>query len=290
MVVYWEYAFAENFILDALLLVLALLCARARVRWFLLVLAAGVGAAEAVVFPLLSLPVWAAYCTKLLGGALLPVLALGREPVKTYIITEVAFFFLTFALGGLLTAAYSFFGVEYAEGNWYLVESAPLGLVLGGAGLFAVATVLGSRQLYRYRSVRRALVPCRLISGEREVVWKGFSDSGNCLEFRGRPACVLSARAAYVLLGAGAKAVGQMEIGTVNGSRAAPVYECERLIVGNRSFERVPLVLGDVPTAEYQLILHTAYTEGYHETSTISERMAADDPRKRKHRTLPVRK
>ena len=50
MVVYWEYAFLENFLLDGLLLFLAVKCARGRAGVFNLLLAAGVGAAEAILF------------------------------------------------------------------------------------------------------------------------------------------------------------------------------------------------------------------------------------------------
>ena len=290
MVVYWEYAFAENFILDGLLLYLALKCARGRVRALNLMFAAALGAVEAIVFPLLKLPVWAAYLAKFLGGVLLGIVAVSKGTKKTYFVVTLTFFLLTFALGGLLTAAYSFFGVQYVEGNGYLVERAPVGLVMGGAGLFAVATFWGARWLYRYIKVKRGLVACTLFHGGRQFQWHGLSDSGNCLSYHGEPVCVISAKGAYVLLGRGAKPIGSMTIHTVNGENEAPVYLLESMRVGKKTFSSVHLVIGQVDTKEYQLVLHTAFTEGCHETVESTQGMAAEDKGKRKRRTLPLRK
>ena len=290
MVVYWEYAFAENFILDGLLLYLALKCARARVRALNLLLAAALGAVEAIVFPLLRLPVWAAYIVKILGGGVLGAVAVSKGTKKTYLIVIVAFFLLTFALGGLLTAAYSFFGVAYQEGNGYLVEQAPVGLVIGTAGVFAAAVALGARGMYRYRKIKRGLVACTLLHGGKQVQWFGLSDSGNCLSFRGEPVCVISARGAYVILGRGAKPVGSMTIHTVNGANEAPVYLLENMRVGKKTFSGVHLVIGQVESKEYQLVLHTQFTEGAYEAVERTQGVVAKDKGKRKRHTLPLRK
>ena len=130
MQVYIEVAFLENFLLDGVLLYLALACARLKISAWRLLLASALGAVEAIVFPLFPLPAWAAYLVKFMGGALLAVIAAKGRPKQICIAT--AFFFLfTFALGGLLTAVYSFFGIQYEAGTGYLVEQAPAGLVAG---------------------------------------------------------------------------------------------------------------------------------------------------------------
>lgn len=289
MVVYLEYAFAENFMLDLLLCYLALLCARTERRPLRLTVAAAVGGVEAIVFPLISLPVWAAYLTKIAGGALLPILSVRKGSGKTYFIAVASFFGLTFALGGALTAAYSFFGVEYAEGNGYLVERAPVGLVLAFSGFFALAVSKGIGRFFAFRTAERFLLPCEL-KGEREVHWKGLADSGNGLTFRGRPVCVLSAAAAYAVLGREAREIGRMEIGTVNGKRASPVYLLPSMKVGETTFEDVPLTVGEVPKGSYQIILHTAYTEvsrGSHEHLEVP---SAEDKGRGKCRSLSLRK
>ena len=192
MEVYAEYAFAENFILDFLLVYLAVKCARAKTGAVRLPLSAAIGAVEALVFPLFPLPVWASYLVKIAGGAILPILAVKKGTIKTYFVALIAFFGLTFALGGLLTAAYSFFDIPFIEGQGYLIESAPIGLVIGLAGLFGVAVFLLSRSLYRYRKLKRDVFDTELFHGGRTAHLKALADTGNHLSFRGRPVNVLS--------------------------------------------------------------------------------------------------
>lgn len=290
MTVYAEYAFLENFLLDAELLYLALKCARGRVRVWQLLLAAAVGAGEALVFPLLPLPVWAAYLVKFLGGALIAVLAVSKGTKKTYFVVLAAFFLITFALGGLLTAAYSFFNVSYAEGSGYLVEQAPVGLILGLAGGFGILIAVGAKRFYRYRCEKRAIFFCRLTAGKRTVNWKGFADSGNLLTFRGEPVCVASAAAVFALFGAHPKEEGRIRVGTVNGGRDSPVFRCDELEVGGKTAHGVYITVGEVASKEYSIILHSALLEGKHETFEHSENLAEPHPGQRKRRSLSLRK
>ncbi len=264
MTVYLEAAFLENFLLDGVLLFLALTLVHVRVRPFRLTLAAAVGAVEAVVFPLIPFPVWAAYLLKIAGGALLVLIAVPGKEVRPYLFAAGVFFALTFALGGMLTAAYSFFGVRYEEGNGYLVEQAPVGLILGGGAAFAIAAYFSARALYRYRKTEKDILPCKLKAGMHEVAWRGYADSGNNLFFKGRPVCVISPAAAFALYGRSLREEGRLEVQTVNGSRAAPVFCCDSLqiSVGKRtvSREHVYLTVGDVGP-RVQLILNTALME-----------------------------
>ncbi len=290
MVVYVEYAIAENFLLDGLILYLALKIARSRVKVWRLLLAAAVGAAEAVCFPLLSVPVWCAYLLKGLGGVLICLIAVSKGRIRTYLITVIAFFLITFAMGGALTAVYSFFDVEYAEGAGFIVERAPVSLVLAAAGIFAVFGVKCVKYFYRFGKLQRSILPCVLEHGERKVTWKGLSDSGNLLEFRGEPVCVFSSTAAFALFGKGLKEAGRITLNTVNGARETPVFVCEKMQVGKRNFENVYLAVGDISGKDYQLILHTAYTEGSYETDADTASMAQKSGGKRKRRSLSLRK
>lgn len=274
MEVYWEYAFAENFLLDGLLLYLALRAARGRVRWWNLLLAAAVGGAEAVVFPLFSLPTFAAYAVKLFGGLLLAVLAVSKGTKKTYLVTIAMFFALTFALGGLITAAYSFFRVEYAEGTGYLVEKAPVGLIVALAGIFAVLVTVGIKRGYRYQKLKRNLFPCIVEVNGKKAEWTGLADSGNLLLFRGEPVCVISAITALALF-KGREPVGRMTVGTVNGGTEKPVFVCDGLRVNGHDFGSCYFTVGDINTKEYRVILHTAFVEGINETDRLIKGMAA---------------
>lgn len=265
MVVWVEVAFLENFLIDGVLLFLSLRLARVRVRPFRLFLSAAVGGAEAVLFPLFSLPKRSAYAVKFLGGALLPLLTVGEKRARPYIAATISFFALTFAFGGLLVAAYSFFGVERAEGNAFLVEQAPVALILSGLLLFAALVFFLSKAIWRYRAVRRSLVPCTLRVGERTVRCSAFSDSGNLLTFRGEPVCVATAAAVFALFGREAAAAGRISLTTVNGSRTSPVFACDELTVEREGkiLKRrgVFLTVGALPRGEYELVISPALME-----------------------------
>lgn len=265
MVVYWEYAFAENFALDALLLLLALVVLRARVKVWRLLLASAVGAGQAIVFPLLPLPLWASYVVKFLFGVML-CLIVAPKGFKAFALTTAAFFALTFVYGGMLTAVYSFMGIDYAEGNGYLVEQAPVALVLCGGIALCVAVILGARAFYRYRKIKRNLTECALQIGERKVLWQGFCDSGNLLVFRERPVCVVSAAGIFALFGARPPSAGRITLTTVNGSREAPVFLCDCITVGGCEYKEVYLTVGEVPVKQYQIILHNTMSGEQHET------------------------
>ena len=279
MEVYVEYAVAENFLLDLLLLFLAVKCARAETGAFRLLLAAAVGAAEAIVFPLLPLPAWAAYLVKFLGGAILPLLAVKKGTKRTYFFVFLSFFALTFALGGLLTAVYSFFDLPYAEGQGYLVESAPVGLVLGLAGLFGVGVFYLSRSFYRYRKLKSSIFAVELCHNGRTLSLKALADTGNSLFFRGEPVNVLSPTAALLLFREEPAPYGRIAIGTVNGSSERPVFACNLLKIGAKTYQNALFTTGDVKSKEYQIILHPSYSEENHEAVGSSAQLVAEDKR-----------
>ena len=259
MIVYVEYAFAENALLDGLLIYLAAKCVRVRLKAWRLCAASAAGGVVAVLFPLLVLPAWAAYCTKALAGAAI-CLAASTGGVKKCAGMTCAFFALTFALGGALTAIYSFFGIQTADGTGFYVERAPVALIFAGAGIFFCGTIALSRALYRYRRVQRCTVDCTLCEGDRTVHWKGLIDSGNCLTYRGEPVCVLSAAAAFALFGASPHACGRMEVGTVNGKQERPVLRIGTLRAAGFCGAAYATV-GEVH-APYLVILHPDLTGG----------------------------
>ncbi len=263
MVVWIELAFVENFLLDGVLLYLAERCARLKIGIGRLIIAATLGAAEAIVFPLFVLPVWAAYTVKVLGGIAICTIAFKAKKSKQYVVSTILFFLLTFALGGLLVAIYSFFDIDHSEYGGFIVESAPVGLVLGGAATFAILIERFSVKFYAYRKNKKNELSCELVCGERRVTWQGFLDSGNCLTFHGAPVCVVTVAAVFALFGSKAKEVGRIVVGTVNGSREASVFQCDRMTImaGKKTIvhNNVFLTVGEI--SDYCLILNTALLE-----------------------------
>lgn len=288
MIVYWEYAFAENALLDGLLLYLAEKCARMKVRVFKLLLSACLGGAFAVLYPLFSLPSWAGYMVKFLFGVVMALVAAEGKQIKPYLVMTCAFFALTFAFGGILTAVYSFFGIETIDGTGFYLERVPVAFVLSGAGIFAVLVLAGSRAYLRYRHVQKNLFRCKLSTDEKTCLWTGYADSGNCLTFRGAPVCVISAAGVFALFGAHPRAIGHMTVTTVNGSRSSPVFCCRRLELDGVLHKNVCLTVGEIGT-HFQILLHTALTEGVYEHTGRTQTVASKNWYGRKRRTLSLR-
>ena len=113
MEIYVEYALAENFLLDAMLLWLALKTARQKIIWGRISLAAALGAVFAVVFPLMRLGNVLAYLLKFAVGLLLCLISVKGKGAGRYAITAPIFFGYSFALGGALLALYSAFSLDY---------------------------------------------------------------------------------------------------------------------------------------------------------------------------------
>lgn len=275
MTVYFEYAFAENVLLDGLLLYLALKCTRGKVKAWRLILSSVLGGIEAVLFPILTLSAWAAYAVKFFGGALIAIIAVSERGFKPHCIVLVAFFAMTFLLGGLLVAAYSFFEIPYLAGEGYLVEGAPISLVLAVSGAFAVVVVRFSRVFYRYRKRRQNILPCKIIAGGKTHDLHGYADSGNRLFFRGEPVCVISAIGALKLF-RGQMPVGRMELHTVSGSRESPVFLCEMIEVNGCKKENCYFTVGDISSKEHSLILHTALVEDSNERTHLFKGIAEE--------------
>ena len=113
MEIYVEYAILENLLLDGALLLLALLAVRQKICVWRLCLAAAVGAVFAIVFPLLSLPPWAALTLKFLVGALLCVIAVKKQNGRgRYVLTMILFYAFSFCFGGGLIAVLEGLDVE----------------------------------------------------------------------------------------------------------------------------------------------------------------------------------
>lgn len=221
MVVYVEYAFAENFWIDLLLLYLAHKASGAPIGRLRLLVAAALGAAFAILFPLLVLPTALSYLLRFSVGALLCFIAYGRLQTKKewgrYAFTCVFFFAFTFLFGGALL------GVGAENGTWWVVR---LGIVLLSA--FSIVFI---RKLHKKRTENVFLYDCILKNGENCVTTRGFLDSGNAAEYKNIPVCFLSPDLLYDLFGGeifeqtGGQVCDEMAITTLSGAKKVRLYK-----------------------------------------------------------------
>lgn len=271
MTVYIEDAFLENFLLDGILLYLALRLAKAKISLFRLGLSSLLGALAAVFFPLLPVRGALLLLIKVLLGLLLVLLSVKERLFRVYAVALSAFFGGTFLLGGLILSVCSvFFTNRVGEG--YILQSVPIGLVLSLGFLLALCGLWGSKRMYRYIRRRQNLAPCKLVAGKRELSLRGYIDSGNNLLFRGAPVCVVPPLVALKLFH-GSPPAGRMTVHTVSGERETPVFTLDKLVVCGAEREHVFVAVGEIPSKEHSLILHTALVEDVHENSRLLKGM-----------------
>ena len=225
MEIYIEYALIENFVYDFILLLLAFVAARIKVKMRSLFFSACIGAVFAVIFPLLRLPIFLGMAVKTTTGALLCLLAFPRISTRKawgkYLLTTVLFFAFSFGFGGTLLAVY---------GPLSVGEKVPSYLVFFGfAGLSAVGVWLVKR-LYARRAVFERVYTCTLSIGEKYIEADGFYDSGNLAVKNGLPVCFVSPALIYDLIGEEilkrrGQVCDEMQISTLTGEKKVVLYE-----------------------------------------------------------------
>lgn len=258
MQVYIEYAFLQNFIIDGILLSITRYEWQMPVKPLQILGAAVCGAAFAIVYPVLNLPMVFRYLFKLCGGILLGLLGSGKKGWLKFSATLLA---NTFLWGGMVYAAYGILGQAppTTEGE------VPLGTIVAcGLALIVGTEVLIKRLAKRHR-IGRCLYRCELKLHENVVKAVGFLDTGNGVEYHGRPVHILSRRKALALWGeylfSGHTKKDSVFLRTVSGIREIPVFEIDSLKIyceGNTNIIEQAMI-GLAPEGlggQYDLILH----------------------------------
>lgn len=256
MVVYIEYAFLENFLLDGALLCLALLFSKSKIRWWRVALSALFGTVFALAYPFLKLPAALGYLLKFSVGFLLCFIACGRVKTKKewgrYALTSVLFFVLSFAFGGALTAL----------ANGLFQGNIPTAFVTVGFAVLSVVALLLAKKLYKKKKLHAYTYNCRILYNKRNVAISGYFDSGNLAQKNGLPVCFLSPDILYALFGEEIiKGEGQvcdeLEITTMAGEKKLPLYKAVIEIEGVCSKKEAYFApAGNMINREYQVLLN----------------------------------
>lgn len=195
MTVYIEYAIAENFIIDLSLLYVSVKAVRTKIRPAPLFLSAAVGTAAAIIFPIFSFHFAVKIILKLLVGALMCVIA---SPKKPFALCG-AFFFISFALGGGITAIFSLPFVREENGEYYMASlPAPLVICAATAGCAAIAFF--SDKFYARSRIIKNSVECSVKNGGVKITARALIDSGNNFFYDGNPVSMISSMAAAKLI------------------------------------------------------------------------------------------
>lgn len=253
MVVYIEYVFLENMLLDFALMSVSLKVAKENVKYKRLLLSSSLGGLFAVISPLISINAGGRYALKLLFGAFMCFLLV--FPIKSkkgwgrYAFICISFYFCTFCFAGFLSAF-------HAESFWIWIEFF----------LSCLFCAISAHAFYKRKKYARFLYVCQLFIGEKQTSTVGYFDSGNLAEYQGVPVCLLSPEIAYSLLEFSCEALYEnkqtITIRTLSGAKQVPIFLGEILLTGEHKKKRVYFaIVGNMVNREHKLILHSKILE-----------------------------
>ena len=257
MVVYIEYALAENFLIDGALLWLALVASKSEIRATKLFLGALSGAVFAVVCPLFALPKVVDYALKIAFAPCMCRLAYGKlkpKPrAKNFWVMTVVFFLLSFAFAGLL---FAFCAQITPKGESYELARMPVVCTLCAGFVFTLGIPLLALGFYKKRALQRLLYDCVIENNGKNIKVKGFYDSGNSAEKNGLPVCFVSPDICYDLWGENTQEkIENLAVATVSGVKTVRLY-LGTLYVENKRMKAYFAPAVNMISREYKLLLN----------------------------------
>ena len=235
MVVYVEYVFLDNFIIDYALLSLARKGLKIETKKRRLILSSIVGATFAVVNPLLRISLVMSFLIKLPIGFLIVLLSGKFRSVRECVKCLFLFIFFTFSFGGLVTAVFWGLGLSFDPANYSHGGEVPLFLILGLVFFAYKLCVKTVNNFYKRRRITSFAINCIIKMGGKTFVREGFLDSGNSLVYKkDSPIVVCSKKFALELEKQGVLKTSYFDtvkINTVSGEDVLPLYKTERFLI-----------------------------------------------------------
>ena len=238
MVVYVEYVFLDNFIIDIMLISLARQSFKLEVKKSRICLSALVGAVFAVVSPLFSLPIALSFALKMPMGLAIVVCSGKFRSFKEYLKCFYLFLFFTFLLGGVVTAIFWGFGFSFDPINYAHGGEIPLFIILIIVFLVYLFAKKIVKEIYKRKVVTNFLVKCKIESGGKIFEFLGFLDSGNSLCYKptGSPIILCSQKMGEKLKKESPLlnfAYDVVTVNTVSGKSVVPIYKIEKFWIYN---------------------------------------------------------
>ena len=259
MQVYVELALAENFCMDFTLLYCAKLVSKNPARIARVAAASALGACFAVVFPLFGLKGAWALAVKIITCPIIGLASGKFKGFKAYSKMTVAFLAFTFAVGGGLIAVFSLAGLDYKQGEGYLLSSVPVGIPLFAA---LIAVIFARKLADRLKKTKKQTVTCGIYYGGKRLEIQGFFDSGNKVSFHGVPVSVIPLSCALKIIDPTC-IKEQVKIHTVAGSKNLKVFTAEKIEIsdGEKTDTVENVMIGISPYASGGAVLNPELLE-----------------------------
>ena len=245
MVVYIEYAFLENFIIDACLLMITFFLAKQKVKPLSLISSACLGGIFALLYPLLPLSSGGLFVLKFVCSLVMCYIPLAPLKKKNawgrYVINYIFFVAVTFLFGGGLLAFNQTDFVKFL-------------LVFICLILFVITFIC---KLYQKAKIEKLVFDCTIILGKNKGKVRGFLDSGNLAKKNNLPVCFVSAETFLKLFDEGLQRE-MMQIQTLSGEKNIPLYLGELQIQNGAQQTQKAVYFsptGNMLAREYDLLL-----------------------------------
>lgn len=234
--VFIEYAIADNFIMDYILLRQTAVVTATPYKKGRIALCSALGTTFAIILPLFSINAVLAFFLKLSCGAAIAFGAVNHSSVRSYLKYFNVFLLFTFLLGGGVAAAFYFAGIKLDKGAYIQAGSLPAGVtLLAGFLLVAGVKTLMKKSL---EVVSRAgeTMPLKIKAEGKVFEVSAFFDSGNTVkeERSGLPVIFLTQKAFdKISLKIHPVKTGKVYFTSAGGYVKRDVYRTDYVIAGN---------------------------------------------------------
>lgn len=272
MTVYWEYVVIDNMAINSLLLLAASLTLRLRRGGLRIFLSSALGTAITFALTLVSVDFRLALLVKVLTGVLMAAIAAKTSTARQFLFFLLLFFGYTFLLGGLITAFFNLFAVEFTNLvtlNYLL--NVPIGLIFAAVAVFSYMIFVLVASLGSFKKINKFVLDVEFFHDGKWTLLKGFIDSGNTLvdDVTNLPVCFvqdgkllkkLKEQAAMQIMGREIRfeSLHYLQFETCAGKGRAPVYK-GKIRVGGKIFETAVALGKPSKTANCQLLLNLNY-------------------------------
>ena len=256
MVVYVEYVFIDNFVIDFLLFKTAFAVTGKTVPKIRIVLCSLLGAVFALIYPLITANPLVITAAKILFGLFLTFCAAKFNSAKDYAGFTAVFLGLTFLTGGAVIGAFYILGLDYSSEYSIALMALPVFIFTG-----AVVKVV--RYLFRKKDAVAFSAVAEISFCGKTVKVNGFFDTGNALYNGLSPVIVVSKKAIMPIAGVALmKNAAFIRVKTVGGEDKKISFKPDAVSIyfnGERHiFNNVTVCVTDGTFNGYDAILHPA--------------------------------
>ncbi|MDY4187449.1 MAG: sigma-E processing peptidase SpoIIGA [Candidatus Borkfalkiaceae bacterium] len=270
MEVYIEYVIIDNFIIDYLLLMLALKYSKENAKRGRVALSAAIGTVVALLMPIVNMPAIVKFFVKIALAFIMTRVCVKPQSTAAYFKTLGLFLLFTLIFGGSAMLIMNFCGITY---DFFYGSSAfPLGISL----VIAVTLYRALKKAFSVVFEKTLVYPftrqCVLTCKNKKVEAKGLIDSGNHLIFNGDFAvCVPCKNLVKKMKQKGffdEQSLGEMTFKTASGKSFLKIYEIDEMLIycnGKSNIIKRPKigigVSSDSFGDDFEIILSAAYAQ-----------------------------